>query len=146
MTYYRAREFNMKVSKIRPLTVAIVVLLIRLTIASPARADLVLGFPKGLTGWSTPNNGSAAGAPGTVSESRGLATIADRCHPRGRHKHECVAAPQQRSSENQGRHAGSHTGLIEIQQSSSLAETERKREIRRCRGVVKSTAWKSWKA
>lgn len=38
---------------------------------SSARGDLVLGFPNGLTGWST------AGDAGTVSSSGGLATISE---------------------------------------------------------------------
>jgi hypothetical protein len=45
--------------------------LISLATAAPARADLVLGFPLGLAGWST------AGDAGTVMASGGLATITE---------------------------------------------------------------------
>jgi hypothetical protein len=44
----------------------------------PARADLVLGFPNGLTGWSLPDNGvTTQGDPGTVTISGFQATIAE---------------------------------------------------------------------
>ncbi len=55
----------------RPLVIALFAVLASLVVVSPARADLVLGFPNGLTGWST------YGDPGSVSASGGLATITD---------------------------------------------------------------------
>src|SRR5262249_5576924 len=42
-----------------------------LSAAAPARADLILGFPNGLAGWST------AGDAGTVTAAGGQATIAE---------------------------------------------------------------------
>jgi hypothetical protein len=45
---------------------------------SPARADLVLGFPNGLTDWNTPDSATPTqGDPGTVTASGGQATIAE---------------------------------------------------------------------
>jgi hypothetical protein len=67
----------MRRRKIRLFILALCAFLIPLAIVSPARADLVLGFPNGLTGWSTPNDGSAQGDPGTVTASGGLATITE---------------------------------------------------------------------
>ena len=67
----------MSSGKISPLFISWFAFLIPLAMGSPVRADLVLGFPNGLTGWSTPNDGSAQGDPGTVTASGGLATITE---------------------------------------------------------------------
>ena len=50
-----------------------------LVAGTPARGDLVLGFPNGLTGWTTPDSSPnpAMGDPGTVTASGGQATIAE---------------------------------------------------------------------
>ena len=65
----------MKISRIRPSFLALFALLIPLAMGSPARADLVLGFPTGLAPWSNPNDGTAQGDPGSVSWNNGLATL-----------------------------------------------------------------------
>ncbi len=61
----------MRSPKDRPLLIPLLAFLALLMIGSPARAGQVLGFPNGLTGWST------AGDSGTVTASGGLATIAE---------------------------------------------------------------------
>jgi hypothetical protein len=61
----------MRLCKIRTLAVGLCTFVFSLAMASPSRADLVLGFPNGLTGWST------AGDAGTVTASGGLATITE---------------------------------------------------------------------
>ncbi len=61
----------MRPRRIRPLFLAFFAFLIPHAIVSPARADQVLGFPNGLTGWST------YGDSGSVTASGGLATIND---------------------------------------------------------------------
>ena len=67
----------MRLCRSRPFVIALFALLVPLGMDSTARADLVLGFPNGLTGWSTPNDGSAFGDPGTVTSSGGLTTIGE---------------------------------------------------------------------
>jgi hypothetical protein len=66
----------MKISKIKPSFLPLFVVLIPLAMGSPARADIVLGFPNGLTGWMTPDNNINYGDPGTVTSSGGLTTLA----------------------------------------------------------------------
>jgi hypothetical protein len=62
----------MRLQKIQPFLLALFAFLIPLAIVSPVRADLVLGFPNGLSGWST------YGDSGSVTASGGLATITDK--------------------------------------------------------------------
>jgi hypothetical protein len=66
----------MGISRITSFVFALFVFLIGLALDSPARADMVLGFPNGLTGWMTPDNNINYGDPGTVTSSGGLTTLA----------------------------------------------------------------------
>ncbi|GEM_PF-4317705 len=61
----------MRSGKIGPFFIPVFAVLISLATVSPARADLLLGFQNGLTGWST------YGDAGTVSASGGMATITE---------------------------------------------------------------------
>jgi len=68
----------MRFRKVRTNFLALLAFVISLAVVSPARADLVLGFPNGLTGWSLPDNGvTTQGDLGTVTISGSQATIAE---------------------------------------------------------------------
>jgi hypothetical protein len=66
----------MRSGKIRLFVAALLALLFSLAVVAPSRADVVLGFPNGLTGWSIYGDPPGmAGSTGTVTASGGLATI-----------------------------------------------------------------------